>query len=139
VCINNSGNVLVSAGTGNFLYKRGALIKINKMAFASSVNDLNQVAGSCVGGACIYDNGRIRRLNIPSSVSSDATRINREGQVIGEYFPGDDGRPHGFLYDNGTVIDLGDLIPNDINSAGTIVGHKAETRPSYASAASRTT
>jgi uncharacterized membrane protein len=123
--INNRGHVVVQkvSPTGEHsysLYKGRALIDLaaKGMLLAKTVNDLDQVAGQCQGlVACIYDNGRIRRLDAQKLPDSVAVRINREGQVIGKWQS-----IRGFLYDNGAVIDLGIFDPSDINSAGTIVG-----------------
>jgi hypothetical protein len=123
VSINNRGHVLVTTFNPfrHFLYKGGALISLSSkgMLVANTVNDLDQVAGQCQGlVACIYDNGRIRRLAPQKLLAGTAVRINRQGQVIGIF----QGGARNFLYDNGAVIEL-NFVPRDINNAGTIVGH----------------
>jgi probable HAF family extracellular repeat protein len=126
VSINNRGNVLVTTFSpdGSFLFKGGALIDLRRKGVlrGNTVNDLDQVAGLCRGNvACIYDNGKVRRLAPQKLPNGDAVHISREGRVIGTYQFRAFER-HGFLYHNGTVTDLGRMEPQDINSAGTIVG-----------------
>lgn len=126
VSINNRGNVLIQAfgPDRSYLYKGGNLINLRSkgMTRVGTVNDLDQVAGACQGGvACIYDNGSVRRLAPQKLRNGFAVHVNGAGQVIGTYSfaPFDE---HGFLYHNGTVTDLGTMLPEDISSAGTIVG-----------------
>ncbi len=71
---------------------------------------------------------------LPRGLSSDATGINRYGQVVG-YSTGINGQPQAFLYSGGSMQGLGTFSPSQscsiatgINNAGQIVGY---TQQSY--------
>jgi probable HAF family extracellular repeat protein len=78
--------------------------------------------------AFIYNSrtGDLQTLNVPGAISSYATDINNNGQVVGTFKDAIGDR--GFLYSNGvyTVIDMpgeiGRTRLGGINDAGTIVG-----------------
>lgn len=66
------------------------------------------------------------KLNYPDSTFTDPSGINDRGQVVGTYTDAT-GRPHGFLYENGTytTLDLPGTLHNfafGIDDAGRIVG-----------------
>src|SRR5690349_21815584 len=64
---------------------------------------------------------------LPGHTSSLAHAINNDGLIVGESFDSD-GNPHGFLWENGSMIDLGTLggvfsQAEAINDRGQIVGN----------------
>lgn len=104
---------------------------------ANGLNDLGQVAGeyATLGGgghAWVDANGSVRMLGTLSGSPtwSVATAINQHGQVVGgSTYEGAQDRwtGHAFLYQHGTMVDLGtlggwDSFANDINDAGQAVG-----------------
>ena len=69
----------------------------------------------------------------PELVNTGATAVNSAGQIVGNSFPGTPEpplRPGPFIWQNGVMTNLNDLIPpgwtlteaNDINEQGQIVG-----------------
>lgn len=104
---------------------------------ANGLNDLGQVAGeyATLGGgghAWVDANGSVRMLGTLSGMPtwSVAAAINKRGQVVGgSTYAGAQDRwtGHAFLYQDGTMVDLGtlggwDSFANDINDAGQVVG-----------------
>jgi probable HAF family extracellular repeat protein len=86
--------------------------------------------------AFLWEHGAMQDLGaLPNSVltASRATAINSAGQVVGysqtdHGVPGGGSAEHGFLWQNGTMLDLGTLGGRDsraldINASGLIVGH----------------
>ena len=60
---------------------------------------------------------------LPGFDDSRATALNNEGQVVGTLHRGDfDMEPYGFLWHEGAMSGLGDVIPSDLNDVGQIVG-----------------
>ncbi|MFC0251621.1 PEP-CTERM sorting domain-containing protein [Massilia consociata] len=144
--INSHGDV---AGALNgsygqpFLYTAGAVRHAGPVldefqsGRASGLNDMGQVAGeyATFGGdqhAWVDANGTIHRLGTLRNWEtwSIATAINNRGQTVGSStYEGADSpwTGHAFLYQNGTMHDLGDLGggdsgANDINDLGQVVG-----------------
>jgi uncharacterized membrane protein len=60
----------------------------------------------------------VQDLNIPGEGAA-ALALNDKGQVIGTYLP-----DFGFLWQNGTVTLLFDILPYDINNEGIIAGQR---------------
>lgn len=60
----------------------------------------------------------VQVLNVPGE-GATATSLNDKGQVIGTYLP-----DFGFLWQNGTVTTLFDILPYDINNHGIIAGQR---------------
>lgn len=54
---------------------------------------------------------------------STALAINELGQVVGTSQISGDASYHGFIYDKGTITDIGSIYPNDINNLGQVVGY----------------
>ena len=54
---------------------------------------------------------------------STALAINELGQVVGTSQISGNVFYHGFIYDKGTITDIGSIYPNDINNLGQVVGY----------------
>ena len=96
-------------------------------------NDRGQVAGSAETAdgavhAFLSQGGTVVDLGTLGGRNSEATALNRRGQVVGSSAVGSDPyEVHAVLWDRGEVIDLGTLggttsIAHDINRRGEIVG-----------------
>jgi len=75
--------------------------------------------------ASMWENGEIHSLGTLGGDSSIAYGINDNNQIVGisKISSGD---WHGFLYENGTMNDLGsNFIPTSINNNGQIVGYSS--------------
>jgi probable HAF family extracellular repeat protein len=110
-------------------------------ACPTGINNSGQVAGFTANNngyqAFIYSNGAMTPLGFLGSSTgsgldngSAATAINNSGDVVGSSgtMPGDDPPIHAFLYDNGTMTDLGTLggsysFANAVNDSGEVVGY----------------
>jgi probable HAF family extracellular repeat protein len=123
-----------------FLYTHGTMMDLGTLggthSEAKSLNDRGQVVGyaSTAGDnevhAFLFTHGTMIDLSLLTTAtgSSYAPDINNRGQVIVEYTSGDS-----FLYDNGTMTDLTELVYTQfgwigfsaagINDAGWIVGY----------------
>jgi probable HAF family extracellular repeat protein len=137
IAINNSGVVVGAAanmfnGAPNypedpFIFQGGVMTGLGNLggpwSAALSVNDLGQVVGylgidSLPGNpgelypttGFLYSGGTLSLIGgLFANGVSIATDINRLGQVVGSA-RGPDGISHGFLYENGGLIDLNMLI-----------------------------
>jgi probable HAF family extracellular repeat protein len=100
---------------------------------AFGVNDAGQVVGGVRGHAFLYDRGTLIDLgNLGHEVAS-ATAINDAGVIVGGADARDSFEHHGFVYADGVMTDLNDLVqPGSgltiheaygINNAGQIVGY----------------
>jgi probable HAF family extracellular repeat protein len=144
--INDSGQVVgwanTTTGQDAFLYSNGQLTDVGGLpgataSAATAINDSGQIVGysSISGGsgggvitpnAFLYEAGKFIDLGTPSERSS-AYGINALGQVVGS------NGGHGFLWDNGVMMDLGTLPDDDtslaesINDSGQIVGYATES------------
>jgi len=115
---------------------------------AYGVNDTGQVVGGQVvsssnGDAFLYDGGTLTDLgNLGHGVAA-ALAINEAGVIVGGADARDSFSEHGFVYADGAMTDLNDLVPpgsgltivaaEGINNAGQIVGY-AQDRFSHNSA-----
>ncbi|QJD98693.1 DUF3466 family protein [Massilia forsythiae] len=134
--INNTGDVVGAAGNvfngapnfphDPFLYRDGTMTSLGNLggpwSTARSINDHGQIVGYLgtdsnvnpddiyPSTAFLYENGVMRNLGGPSPLwSSAAYDINNLGQIVGSAGLGDF-LSHGFLYENGAMVDLNVLI-----------------------------
>jgi probable HAF family extracellular repeat protein len=112
---------------------------------AYGVNDAGQVVGgqvvsSSIGDAFLYDGGTLTDLGNLGHGVAGALAINDAGVIVGGATARDSWSGHGFVYADGVMTDLNDLVPpdsgltirqaNGINNAGQIVG-QAQDRFSH--------
>lgn len=125
--INNKGQVVgtsINLGVSSrvFLYSDGTTQDIGIEGSASDINNKGQLVGGSNGSAFLYSGGTTTIIN---SNNASAFGINDKGQVVG--YSGDPEKA--FLYDKGTINDLGTLSPYDssvaiaINDKGELVGN----------------
>lgn len=135
--INNSGQVVgFSSKTplGNdspFLFSAGVISEIKVAATggnlggANAINDSGQIVGATApsgfgSNPFIYQGASVTIIN----VSGEANAISPNGTVAGEMSNG-----HGFLYQNNSVVDIGQFTPNrntyvnGVNDLGHAVGY----------------
>jgi probable HAF family extracellular repeat protein len=150
--INDSGEVVGNSGNGDgveeaFLYADGVMQGLGTLpgdsnSSALSINNLGQVTGQSWGGsdgnynAFIYDpgTGLMTALGDVPGVGSAGLQtpagINDSGEIVG--FDTVGSNAYAFLYSDGSMYNLADLISNDsgwvlgppvgINDSGEIVG-----------------
>ena len=144
-----------------FVYSNGVTTVINPFggldneSYAASINDKGQVVGQGLTPegyirAFVYSNGLSKNLGtLRGGHNSAAYSINNRGLIVGiadypyrtvcwdpytsKYVPCIRYAQHGFLYDQGVMMDLNSLIPADegwdlewaldINDRGEIVGY----------------
>jgi probable HAF family extracellular repeat protein len=144
--VNNNGQIVGFATTsGNashaFLFDNGIMQDLGTLGGTSSlayaINDHGQIVGQAelAGGglhAFLYDGVAMTDLGTLGA-SSVAHDINNQGQVVGHSrLPGAPSQLRAFLYDNGAIKDLNDLIEpgsgwtlqfaGGINDSGWIAG-----------------
>jgi len=124
--INNAGEVVGQSGSMGCLWRGGTCEYLYGVARAEAVNNLGEVVGNGPTGAVLWRNGSITVL-APPSTRGQPFDINDHGQVVGRMtVPG--GYPRGFLWQDGTMLDLGTLPGGHrsqafgINNLGQIVG-----------------
>src|SRR2546427_12277335 len=149
--INDRGQVVGTSGTtsGNghaFLWRSGTMIDLGTLGYdESSAYGIND-AGNAVGSSKVSSDGRYHAAvwttphpdsgpvldlgTLPGMMWSEASAINDHGQIVGQ--SGNDTAQRLFLWDNGTMTDLGSLggaagrysgvAASDINDAGQVVG-----------------
>jgi len=140
--INNNGQIVGDSGGNAFLWSKPTGITDIGADPYSSANDINeqgQIAGSSGTpgsgyDAFLYNPGEgITTIDAPG-VYNDANGINDKGQLVGEsYDINGEGAMHAFLYSDGIVQDLNNLIsPSsgwtletaiDLSNNGHIVGN----------------
>jgi probable HAF family extracellular repeat protein len=112
-------------------------------AIVFGINDAGTVVGASTGDGrpwrtFVAQGDTMHELDIPGESLGHA--INNRGEVAGALRSSDSHR--GFLYSNGTVVDIGDLGTNytavaDINDAGAIVGQTGDEAYIYEHGAMR--
>jgi len=157
--INNLGDVTGNATAANgdadgFLYHNGKMINLGVLPGANSsggiaINDFLQITGSSgilgsgTNHAFLWEKGKMTDLGVlPTGNSSLGSSINASGQIVGgsdiyipppvNFGPPGEYLSHGFLYSNGQLQDLNNLISSNsgwvlgaasgINDVGEIVG-----------------
>ena len=145
--INNQGQIAGFDDSGRALiYSRGKLKDLGSLgglgASAYAINERGEVVGGSQtgtgrGGAFLYSEGKMISLGTTSDSMplSLAFALNNNGDVVGEvYSNGLNGVYHAFVYKDGTMFDLNDLLINapsglklevalGINDSGEIVAN----------------
>jgi probable HAF family extracellular repeat protein len=100
-----------------FLYSNGSFQTIGGNQYeAFGINDGGQIVGDIEHGseAWIYSNGPFQDIGTGSAYA-----INNSGQVVGSaQLPGSGGNFIPFLYSNGTIQNLSNLLPSNYNGQG---------------------
>ena len=153
--INDEGQVVGSSRTDNnrthaFLWEDGVMtdlgvlpdeensaaydINENGQICGASSHTLNQYPFPTFVTACIWDGDEIIEIDkLPGYTRNNAAGgINDQGQVVG-YSSDNGNNPHAFIWEDGVLTDLNDLLPEgsgwelkgaaDINEKGEIVGY----------------
>jgi probable HAF family extracellular repeat protein len=126
--------------TGGVMQDLGTLVGLESNAIA--INNTGQIVGTSKAAndpdgndhAVLYSGGGWQDLGSLAGDQSEARSINIYGEVVGwSTLVLGNGFPHAFLYKNGRMHDLNDLIPsnsgwellqaNGVNDAGQIVGY----------------
>ena len=123
--------------THPFIWRDGTMIDlgrppgaVNWSGVARDINEQGQVTGTAIfGGGFVWDRGVMTDLRGPGFTIATADAINNRGQIVGTFFPPQGGRNHGYLWQRGTLTDLGEVDPVDINDRGQILAGR-ETEPS---------
>ncbi|MGA7217427.1 MAG: hypothetical protein WBX38_03890 [Candidatus Sulfotelmatobacter sp.] len=155
--INNQGQAVGYSGTctaANYavVWKTGTAIKLPDLGtpggIAFAINSQNQVVGQAVNSdgtalAALWQNDTVKALGglLPGDVSSFATSINNQGQVVGSSFDSSSNWSHGLLWQNGVMIDLNTVFPassnlyvvsaSNINESGQIAGMAVDISASH--------
>jgi probable HAF family extracellular repeat protein len=130
LAINSAGQIVGRSGTSSgevhpFLYSNGAMIDILPQATgqlweARALNDVGQVVGGPVnayGQAFLYDSrsNKTAFLGTLAGLGSEAYGINLSGEIVGASYATlhDLSSLHAFIFRNGNMVDLNQLIPPD--------------------------
>ena len=153
--INDEGQVVGASRTDNnyshaFLWEDGEMTDIGVLpdednSAAYDINENGQICGASSHTlnqypfptfvtACVWDGDEIIEIEKLSGYTRNnaAGGINDQGQVVG-YSSDNGNNPHPFIWEDGEVTDLNDLLPEgsgwelktaaDINEQGEIVGY----------------
>jgi probable HAF family extracellular repeat protein len=139
--INASGTIVghsVSYGSGQQLpviWQNGGITPLPLPAGsisgeATGINTANTIVGWVSGAAAdhiaiAWQNGAIVQIGLLGGARSEALAVNDNGQIVGSRNIG--GEERAFLWQNGTVVDLGPGRARAINAAGQIVGESGPT------------
>src|SRR5262245_3506544 len=142
--INNDGEITGgftnSSGPGFLIDRQFRSIDVQCPATASrdlpaqpqSINKRGEITGFCTVGARLHgffrnEKGKYTLLDFPDANLTEATGINNDGQVVGDYRDSS-GKFHGFFWDAGLFLTFdvpfpeATTGPNGINNVGQIVG-----------------
>jgi probable HAF family extracellular repeat protein len=121
--INDSGEVVVEvdgvAGVDGFVYTAGHMQPLGSLGGSITlpwaINNAGQVAGTSLTSAgayhvFLYSNGKMQDLGALNSGAAFAYDINNVGQIVGQSNAVGQDLPHGFLYTDGAMYDLNNLI-----------------------------
>ncbi|MDE1974894.1 MAG: DUF3466 family protein [Patescibacteria group bacterium] len=154
--INNKGRVvgnLTMSGTFEshmFVYDNGSMQDLGNLGmvgvYADDINDNSIIVGYASGDnytsyAFSYSGGVVNDINTLGGSSSFALGINNNNQIVGRAYTLNDMAVHGFVYTDGSVLDLGDPIAdpdyNDyseawgINDNGDVVGYATTDKDAH--------
>jgi probable HAF family extracellular repeat protein len=155
--INNKGQAVGYSGTctaANYavVWENGTATPLPNLGtpggIAYAINSHNQVVGQAVNSdgvplATIWQNNTATALGglVTGDVASFATSINNRGQVVGSSFNSGSNWSHGYLWQNGAMIDLNTVFPassnlyvvsaSNINESGQIAGMAVEMAGSH--------
>jgi probable HAF family extracellular repeat protein len=140
--INSAGEVAGYGNTGSGSFRGfvgsqelGTLGGAN--SYAMAINDQGQAAGSAQTSsgymsAVLWTNGSIQDLGTLGGTNSYAYGLNSSGEVVGYSYVNGSGNIHAFLFENGVMYDLNNLIDASsewvlteayaINASGEIAG-----------------
>lgn len=128
--ISNTGLVVGGAKTDDgpfraFLWKDGVMYDLHtppdESSWASDVNDLGQIVGTCNLHAFIWQDGVMKNLDALENGVSWACSINNRGEIVGSssYLDGNNTR-RATLWANGNVVDLGIMNGGSFSEAYSI-------------------
>lgn len=158
--VNEFGDVTGTSTTSNarhaFLYRRGEMSDLGTLpggTFSAgfAINESGEVTGSSDAAevtrgnlhAFLFSHGRMLDLGtLPGQPSSEARGINRSGQVVGFTSSGQNTNYRAFLYSDGIMKDLNELIEVNsgwslwfaqaINDRGQITGYGSNNGATHA-------
>jgi probable HAF family extracellular repeat protein len=119
------GRTLLSGNPVAYSIQDLGLLPGGNASYATAINNLGQVAGYTNTDAFLYGNGVMTDLGTLGGSSSAALGMNDSGTVVGWADSAGD-TTHGFLYTNGTMVNLtpGSFTggAQGINGVGQVVG-----------------